>query len=339
MTLYSARLGKISDGQFDAAARKAGLGRFVAAAPTEGGLFGQNVLLTTTEGEFVFRGAPHWFRGERNDAWQFPKEQLFVDLLHANTRAPVAWPQTLDDSGEHFPWPYLIMPRLPGVCLAVRNGWAGLGHDERDQVAAAMGETLAELHSLTWPFAGDFDPAAKSLTPYPDGYGAYLAAEIGSQQEAALANGAMLPDDVAWLDGLIAADRSTPASTSASYLHNDYHDGNILVEQVAGAWRVSGVVDLMTSTFGDPAADLVRQACNWLDRRPACVPHFLAAYRAAGGAARPCAARLALVTAYERLLMWAYHTRPDVTSDWPRGLSFNGWARPYVDRLSEAVLS
>lgn len=336
---YSARLGEISAGQFDAATRKAGLGRFVAAEPTEGGLFGQNVLLTTTEGEFVFRGAPHWYRGEQNDAWQFPKEQLFADLLHADTRAPVAWPQTLDNSGEHFAWPYLIMPRLPGVCLAIRNGWAALAPDERNQVAAAMGETLAELHRLTWSFAGDFDPAARGLTPYPDGYGAHLAAEIGSQQGAALATGAMLPEDVAWLDGLVAADRSTPESTTASYLHNDYHDGNILVEQVSGAWRVSGVVDLMTSNFGDPAADLVRQACTWLDRRPACMPHFLAAYRAGGGAAAPSAPRLALVVAYERLGMWLYHTRPDVDSDWPRGRTFRGWARPYVDRLSEAVLS
>ena len=58
--IYSQRLGGISNEQLDAAARRLNVGRFVSAAPTRSGLFGQNLFLTTTEGEFVLRGAPHW---------------------------------------------------------------------------------------------------------------------------------------------------------------------------------------------------------------------------------------------------------------------------------------
>ena len=61
--IYSARLGAICDAQLAAAATRLGLGIFVSAALTSGGLFGQNLFLTTDEDEFVLRGAPQWAGG------------------------------------------------------------------------------------------------------------------------------------------------------------------------------------------------------------------------------------------------------------------------------------
>ena len=63
---YSARLGRISPAQFQAALDRVGHGAFVRAAPIPLGNFGQNVFVTATSGEYVLRGAPHY-------AWQFPK--------------------------------------------------------------------------------------------------------------------------------------------------------------------------------------------------------------------------------------------------------------------------
>ncbi len=80
----------IGDEQFQAALERLGLGEFVRAAPVAGGLFGQNVFVTSTTGEYVLRGAPHY-------DWQFPAERFFARLLHEHTSAPA-------------PWPYLIEP-------------------------------------------------------------------------------------------------------------------------------------------------------------------------------------------------------------------------------------
>ena len=147
--LYSQRLGTITDAQFNAALRRAGLGTFVAAEPAPGGLFGQNVLLTSTTGEYVFRGAPHWWKGQANDAWQFPKEQLYARLLAGAAKVPVAWPQHLDAALDLFPWPYLIMPRLPGIRLEDPQARARLSGADHEVIARALGVGLAGLQALT----------------------------------------------------------------------------------------------------------------------------------------------------------------------------------------------
>jgi len=78
MPQYSKRLGHITPDQFQAALTRLHLGDYVKAEPVSFGLFGQNVFLTSTRGEFVFRGALHY-------PWQFPTEQFFVDKLHVQT--------------------------------------------------------------------------------------------------------------------------------------------------------------------------------------------------------------------------------------------------------------
>jgi len=93
--VYSERLGAISDAQFQAVADRLALGRFVDAAPITSGLFGQNVFMTTTTGEYVLRGAPHWVKrlGEKtyrpNDRVQFTAEKYFAQQLHEHTKTPV----------------------------------------------------------------------------------------------------------------------------------------------------------------------------------------------------------------------------------------------------------
>ena len=67
VTTCSKRLGPVSDAQFQRALDRFDLGTFVKAEPTSGGLFGQNVFVSSSKGEFVLRvGKPHsisWVQG------------------------------------------------------------------------------------------------------------------------------------------------------------------------------------------------------------------------------------------------------------------------------------
>lgn len=105
---YSQRLGVITDEQFQAALDQFHLGRFIRAEAIPSGLWGQNVFVSSTEGEYVLRGQPHF-------AWQFPTEQFYARYLYERTSVPVPWLYLLDVGTDIFGWNFVLMPRMPGL--------------------------------------------------------------------------------------------------------------------------------------------------------------------------------------------------------------------------------
>ncbi|MFZ3006123.1 MAG: phosphotransferase [Phenylobacterium sp.] len=326
MTHYSERLGAIADAQFQRALDRLDLGELRKARAVPFGLFGQNVFLSTTQGEFIFRGAQH---GD----WQFAKEVFFARLLAEHTTAPVAWPQWLETSPEIFGWPYILAPRLPGLPMADVQVIAGLSMEDRLQIARAQGETLAALQTLTWEAAGDFDMATGAILPFEGGHVGHLIGEVRRHVADADRSGSLTPDDHVWIEAMLDQAASAEDGGAAVYLHNDFSLNNVLAERRGGGWAITGVVDLMTSTFGGGEADLCRQAANYLDQDPALTSALIGAYREAGGGGPNAQARAPLYVVYERLLLWEYFTRPPQRADWTVGKTFSGWAGRYVERL------
>ncbi|MDP3855801.1 phosphotransferase family protein [Phenylobacterium sp.] len=325
---YSERLGAISDAQFQEALDRLDLGVLRAARPVAFGLFGQNVMLETSQGEFVFRGAQH---GD----WQFAKEVFFARLLAEWTRAPVAWPQWLETSTDLFGWSYIITPRLPGQAMADPAIIAGLSTEDRLAIARQQGETLAALQTLTWEAAGDFDMALQDVAPFAEGHIGHVIVDVNRHAGYAARSGSLSPEDRAWIDGVAERAAAAEAGGAAVYLHNDFSLNNLLAEPRSGGWAITGVVDLMTSSFGAGEADLCRQAANYLGQDPTLAKALIDAYRGAAGGGPRDPARTSLHALYDRLLIWEYFTRPEHRADWTRGRTFSAWARPFVDGLAD----
>src|SRR5687767_6422954 len=107
---YSRRLGILTDEQLQAALDRFELGTFIRAEPIPFGLFGQNLFVTSTKGDWVLRGCPHY-------DWQFPTEKFFADQLHDKTSVPVPCPYLFEPSSDIFGWGYILMPRMAGLQL------------------------------------------------------------------------------------------------------------------------------------------------------------------------------------------------------------------------------
>jgi hygromycin-B 7''-O-kinase len=322
---YSRRLGSIDDAQFRSALERLGLGEFVRAEPVAGGLFGQNVFVASTTGEYVLRGAPHY-------DWQLPAERFFARQLHERTKAPVPWPYLLDPDDDIFGWSYAVMPRMPGMKLSDLSATEGLTIDERVGMARSMGENLALMHALAWPHQGRYDLATDTIAPLKESWTEWVAAE--ARRWLALArhhSDRTTEADARWVDNLLRSSCDALGEHfEPRFVMHDYGEHNVTFEQTDGLWRVSGIFDLMEAFFGDREMDLSRQTAFYLEEDPELARIFLTTYLELLPARPRFEERFPAYMLLDRLVVWEYAQRPQHEPWWDPGLTLREWAEPYT---------
>lgn len=327
--VYSQRLGSIQPAQFQAALDRFDLGTFVRAEAIPFGLFGQNVFVTSTKGAYVLRGTAHY-------DWQLPKEQFIARLLHEQASVPTPWPYEVDTDESIFGWlyGYALMPRMPGSQLADPAVANAFSFEDRREIARALGEMLAQVHGVHWPFAGAYDLKSATIQAFPNGFETWIVEEIrGLMRYAVSFDTGTSAADQAWVETVIEQTRDALAVPfTLSLVLHDYKEGNVTVEQRSGRWQVSGVFDLMEAIMADGEMDLVRQTAAYLDAgQSAWASAFVAAYTQAAPLRPLARERLLLYLVYDRLIIWTYFHQPHIVSQWGGPGSFQAWVEGYQE--------
>jgi aminoglycoside phosphotransferase (APT) family kinase protein len=187
-------------------------------------------------------------------------EQRWLPVVAPRLPLPVPAMVRAGRAALGYPWPWSIVPFLPGQ-LAAREPPA----DPAD-AAASLGGFLAAMHAPAPPDA-----------PANPNRGIPLAERA-----------AMVTDNLSVLGGLVDRGEVTRAWHAALaapawggapvWLHGDFHPANILVHR----GRISGVIDFGDITAGDPATDL---SVAWMLLPAGCHRAFRDAYHVAGGPA------------------------------------------------------
>jgi len=325
---YGPRLGEITSEQFQEAFHRFGLGQFLAAEPIPTGLFGQNVFVTSTEGEFVLRGKCHY-------DWQFPKERFIAQLLHEQTDVPIPWPYLLDPSTDIFGWSYIIMPRLPGLQLARFDVRGALFQKDKHGIAAAMGETLALLHAATWLWTGEYSLREDTITPLGMPYEEWIARGIHQDIGAARKHSdRTTAADVAWVEQVLMRGWDALGEDyTPSIVHHDFNYDNAVANQIDSRWLITGVFDLMEAYAGDPEADLCRLAAMYLDEDSALARTYVQSYLRCRPPRAGFSERFPVYMLLDRLIVWSYAQANDVNW-WDRSLTLREWAEPYISAVS-----
>ncbi len=322
---YTKRLGTIGPAQFQAALDRFDLGTFVAATPIPFGLFGQNVFVTSTHGEWVLRGCPHY-------DWQFPTEQFFVQLIHERTRVPVPYPYLVDSETDIFGWSYVCMPRMPGIQLADEALVSQLSGDDRLGLARAMAGALAELHTIHPNYAGTYDYQTHSIQPFEKNYRKMIVENIRdllATSQSYNANTTVF--DVAWVERVIRDNQEAMHKPwTISLVLRDFKEANMVAQQQQGKWQISGVFDLMEAHFGDGESDLVRQVGHYLRTAPTYAGEFIREYLRLRPVAQGFAERQQLYMLYDSLIIWSYFQRAEGGLPENKALSLKEWASPFV---------
>lgn len=327
MQEYSKRLGQISEDQFQAALARFDLGDFVKAEPVPFGLFGQNVFLTSTRGEFVLRGVPHY-------PWQFPTEQYFVNELHAKTCVPVPYPYQIDSSSDIFGWSFVIMPRLPGLQLQNKAVTTQLTLHDRLEISRALARTLADVQVLTHECAGMYDIETYTVKPFEKHYRKWIVDNIREKVAASQSyNDHTTQPDVEWVECVIA--KAMPVLSlpyEPCIVLADFGEHNLVVTEREGEWKVSGLFDLMTAHFGDGQADLASQVKSYLYENEQLADTLVGEYlrlkpMQPGFVEHQQLYMLDLVTSHWRYWQKHHGSIPNEEAS----LTLEQWARPSVD--------
>ena len=189
----------------------------------------------------------------KDEGWKLLKEIGVYRLLRENAITQV--PKLLGGAGPNgvLGLPYLVMSKLPGTTVAAISGT--MPDAELADVYRQMGSLLASVHAIG-----------------QDAYG-YLTTDIIDPQPSSEANMKATLNRVSqsYLD--TTGDREL-YEAAHSYLgargdlfalcrrpvllHNDFHEGNVIVAQTPEGPVVSGLIDVENAMAGDPVADLAK---------------------------------------------------------------------------------
>jgi len=342
--MYAKRLGLISDEQLQAALDRFHLGRFIGAEPIPFGVFGQNLFVSSTEGDYVLRGKSLFW-------WQFPTEQFYAHFLHERAHAPAPWPYCIDPTTDIFGWSYVLMPRVPGLQLADPQVRERLLPSDRQAIARALGEHLARMQQATWPYAGRYQAATGTVEPFELAHElawplpvesdldlAALAPTIISYSQRVKAclrhqlakarklNAAATtkPDIACVEDCLAEANDARDDLFEPCLVMQDYKRSNVTVQQQGARWQVSGVFDLMEAYFGDGEADLPRLYAVYLEEDWQLARAFLQGYLSQTTPRSGFARRFPVYMLLDRAIVWGFGQR--VAGWWDGQRTFCDWA-------------
>jgi aminoglycoside phosphotransferase (APT) family kinase protein len=187
-------------------------------------------------------------------------EQRWLPGLAPRLPLPIPYPERTGVPGHGYPYPWSVVPYLPGVPAAQASSFDPAG------AAAAVGGFLGALHV---PAPADAPANPVRGVPLAQRAGSFLAnlAQVTGQDQ--VGRDAVLR---MWDAALAAPGYDGPPV----WLHGDLHPANVLVND----GQVSGVIDFGDITAGDPASDL---SVAWMLLPLGCHDSFWSAYQAGGG--------------------------------------------------------
>lgn len=321
---YSKRLGEISDEQLQKALDKFDLGKFIKAEPIAFGNFGQNLFLTSSKGEFVLRGKPHY-------PWQFKSEQFTADLFHQKTKVPVPWPYLVEEDVSIFGWSYCIMARLKGLQLKDKTVYEKLTTNDKTEVAIALGNNLAEMQKLTWEYSGKYDLERNTIKPFDKKWEQWVIDFTNDLVLKSIKHGGKTPkEDVEWINQIINDGKEAlQIPFVPTFVMHDYQIGNIVVDKVNGKWQVTGLFDLMENYFGDGESDLSRVFVAYSEENEELAYMFLNSYLSKTKVRPDFEKRWSIYMIMDRLVIWEWAQR-NGKCWWNPEFTFRQWVEKWT---------
>ncbi|MEW5553248.1 aminoglycoside phosphotransferase family protein [Peribacillus frigoritolerans] len=322
----SNKLGIIHDGQLQSMLDKFNLGKLISSKKTEIGAMGQTMFVSSTKGDFVFKGNPLY-------TGQLVEEKFFVENLHKRTNVTVPIPYIIDDSEQIFGWSYSLMPRLQGEHLK-----ANLNLDDNYKIAESIAKTLFEFHTWKVNEFGELNTEKFNIIPFKDTYTQWLFNRIKFWLEDAKKYSEITEKDFEWVETLMEESKEALNNLSSpTFVMGDFKPGNFLIYLGDSGWEISGVFDFTNSYFADPISDLIKMITYYLDNNERKIAkHLVNVYCRELEKKEDLKKRIKVHMLHQRVLDWGCAKAMNMVT-WDNELPFSKWVEAYTDSTASLL--
>ncbi|MFC5463540.1 phosphotransferase family protein [Lederbergia graminis] len=319
-------LGDIANDEIQNILQKYHLGALIKANKTKNGAMKQTMFVTSTEGVFVIKGNPV-YKG------QLEEEGFFISELGKRTNLSLPLPYKIDSSLEIFPYPYAIMPLLPGFHFLHIDNYT---IEEKKEITTALVNALKEMHSWKVSTYGEWNPITKSLQPFEQSFDQWLHNRVTYWLKDAEKYSTITNEDWDWTSNFLNETLPYLSSlTRPTFVMGDFKPGNCLIDKNDDGWYVSGVFDFTNSYFGDPVADLIKFLTIFIDSNELGVAkHFIQSFYDDREDPYAFKQRLKLHMLQQRVLDWGCAKAMNMV-DWEEDISFKAWITKYMNIIDK----
>lgn len=223
-------------------------------------------------------------------------------------------------AGEHEGWGYVAMSRLTGTQLESLL-WPSLSESEQCGLLEQIGELMRAVHNLPAQKQPELDPPWELFWPHQ------RERCLEHQRRRALPAQllAELPD---WIEQRIP---ELPPLAPRVLLTGEYTPQNLLVKQVQGRWRLTGMLDFADSMIGPARYDWLGPVCFLVQGQRPRLEAFLQGYTAVPGVGSTPTEFELRIEAFNHLLLHRY-------SNLRFQLRIPGWTNsPSLEALSRLI--
>lgn len=186
-------------------------------------------------------------------------------LKHLKGRLSVKTP-TIEYEGEIEGWPYFVMSHLDGTLLETL--WDKLDHNNKMIIMHELGKLIYEVHAL--PTTG-----LEAIDCHWEKFLAHQINHCVEQHHATQLAESLIQQIPEYIDSIKS---SLIKIQKPVLLTGEYTPMNLLVEQLNGAWHITGLIDFGDSMLGLPQYDLLGPGAFLIQGDKQLLREFLSAY-------------------------------------------------------------
>ena len=185
--------------------------------------------------------------------WKMEKELYVYRLLGRTEGLPTPSILWSDNSKELLPQNYVLMTTLRGQLLS--HVAPSLSALELRDIYFQMGTLLAKVHGVTLDAFGYITIGVIASHPTNE---AYMRSQFQKKLVEFDAHGGD-PALRRTVEEYVETHNDLLTQARIPVLcHDDYHEGNVLVAEAEGKWRVTGIIDVENAVSADPLLDLAK---------------------------------------------------------------------------------